>query len=940
MISIRLIAIGIGYIAGIICATFLQLNTSLFKILFWGVSLLSTLILLWTLYREYNWKENHFLLRFCPVLLAAFCLANLITNNFLFSSNPAVLFFNGLSDKSRVELRGIIASEPETRSDTRLDLRLRIKEFKKDRTWCSIDSPVDIKVSVNYPNSDTEKEIIVAKIADLDAYGYFVELSGLYQRSSRPLNPGGFDYESFLMSEGYVASIKLFSKDSQKEDYIKILQESKGNFFIEAALIAKKSFLSTIQQTIPPPESFFVSGAVLGTRFSIKKQEYRGKFVEDFFRHSGVGHVLAVSGLHVSVVSLLLFSLFRITRINPKYFTPFLVILLFLFAFLTGARPSSLRATIMNSLVIIFYVYGGGGLTQSAYTGLAFSSFLILLRRPMALYSPGFLLSFGAVFSLVTLTNPFDKILRTLRGGKFFAGVVFFLLCIYLICTKWEFFLKIETISALIALFCLLLYFGGKLNEIFPKIIVVNPDKLPSSLRIFFAAQIAIQFGMMIPLSSFFFGQFPVAGIFVNLLAIPLIGVIVQLGLLGGILGAIPVIGTQLALVIGAANYVFAKFFIWVAYIGSEIFPFPVTPIPGLRRLIIYYILLAIFASSGLWIRKVQNLSFILYKRFPVIQSVVLPILIIIILLFTSIYRYKILPDKNAELNLLANTSYPVVCITQSDHRRGAILIGGGDIFFAQSSLKSFLLSKKNIYIEDAFLLGHSPEFGISALIELSSVFRVDRVYFPNFYALPKDTLPSFSSMKDYFNAIGEDRIYSSAMEGKLWAKNYYESFVKFTNTVSAKVKTFSPPNSFKLSDGIEIEYPVKVYRSYPFPLIIKFQNKKVLIIPDTGAIDKIPEEKLNAEIVILSGPTKTNYKYYLKSIRTFFNHVSPKIVLYSVNTSLADEKILEIIEESSEILAKGTEKFIRTDKSGTVTLSINGNIISEKVKTHIKYEY
>ncbi|HRR05920.1 MAG TPA: ComEC/Rec2 family competence protein [Victivallales bacterium] len=658
--------------------------------------------------------------------------------------------------------------------------------------------------------------------------------------------------------------------------------------------------------------------------------------MEYFFRHSGVGHVLAVSGLHVSVVSLLLFSLFRITRINPKYFAPFLVILLFLFAFLTGARPSSLRATIMNSLVIIFYVYGGGGLTQSAYTGLAFSSFLILLRRPMALYSPGFLLSFGAVFSLVTLTNPFDRLLRMLRGGKFFAGVIFFLLSIYLICIKWEFFLRVETIFALIALFWLLLYLGGKLNEVFPKITIVNPDKLPISIRLFFAAQIAIQFGMMIPLSSFFFGQFPVAGIFVNFLAIPLIGVIVQLGLLGGMLGVIPVVGKQLALMVGAANYVFAKFFIWIAYVGSEIFPFPVTPIPGLRWLIIYYLLLGIFASSGLWIRKVQSLSFLLYKKYPLIQSVP-PVATLIVLISIPIYRYKILPDRRAELHLLANTSNTVICITNSDYRRGAILIGGGDVFFGQSSLKSFLLMKKNIYIEDAFLLGHSPDSGMSALAELSSNFRIDKVYCPNFYGLSGATMPS-SSMKMYFKAIGEDRIYNSALEGKKWAINYYESFVRFANALSGKVEIFTPPASFNISDGIKIEYPLKVYRSYSLPIIIKFKNKKVLIIPDIGVINKIPKEELNVEIVVLAGPTKANYKYHLKSIRFLLDCVKPEIILYCVNPSFVEPVILETIEESSDILAKGTERFLRTDKCGTVTFVIDGDILSEKFKTYVQY--
>ena len=64
----------------------------------------------------------------------------------------------------------------------------------------------------------------------------------------------------------------------------------------------------------------------------------------------------------------------------------------------------------------------------------------------------------------------------------------------------------------------------------------------------FLSAQLAIQFGMMLPLSAWFFGQFPIAGVFVNLLAIPAIGILVQLGMLTGLVGLIPVVGNVLAM--------------------------------------------------------------------------------------------------------------------------------------------------------------------------------------------------------------------------------------------------------------------------------------------------------------------------------------------------------------------------------------------------------
>lgn len=943
MISARLIALGIGYIFGIVCATVLQTNSIPFKMSFILFLALGAFITLWTLYREYNWKENHIALRIIPLLIASFCTGNLITNNFLYSKNPSAVFFKNLPDKTSVQLKGVIAAEPEVRSDTKLDLRLRISKFKRaeDENWTIAENAADIKISVSFPVNDEEKIKTVAKIADSDAYGYLIELEGIYHKSFTPMNPGGFDYETFLMAEGFIANIKVFDKNSLGNDYIKVIEEKKGNFFVEAALAAKKNFSSTIQKTILPPESFFVSGAVLGTRFSIKKQEYRGKLIEDFFRHSGVGHVLAVSGLHVSVVSLLLFSLFRLTRINPKYFTPFLILLLFLFAFLTGARPSSLRATIMNSLVIAFYVYGGGGLSQSAYTGLAFSSLLILLRRPMALYSAGFLLSFGAVLSLVTLTNPCDKILRSLRGGRLFAATLFFILVIYLICTNWVLFLHWETILLLIVLFFIFFYLGDLLNSFFPSFAIINTDKLPTPLRVFIAAQLGIQLGMMIPLSSFFFGQMPIAGIFVNFFAIPLIGVIVQLGLLGGIIGAIPLVGEPVALLLGAANYVFAKFFIWLAYIGSELLPFPVTPIPSLRWLAMYYLCVAIFASSVLWIRKFQNLLFVLYKKYPIIISKIIPAAALVSIAAVSFVLFKQKPIAGiAELHLLAGTSNPVICITRQDAKRGATLIGGGHPFFAKSSVKSFLLKKGTIFIEDIFVFGHSPESGTAAIAELGNNFRFDRIYYPNFHEpVESAILPLFDSMEQYFDTIGETKIHKSALDGKPWPKTYFESYAKFAKKHRDKTQLFKTPSLFKLDNGTEIEYLGEIYRSYSLPIAIKFDNRKILILPDLRSTKKIPKDKLKTDILIVAGPSKVNYKSYLKSLEYVFRDTSPKLMILCNDVSFAGKEMLDVIEKASDYAKKNVPEFIRTDQSGTISFKITDNILSEKPQKFLSSE-
>ena len=107
----------------------------------------------------------------------------------------------------------------------------------------------------------------------------------------------------------------------------------------------------------------------------------------------------------------------------------------------------------------------------------------------------------------------------------------------------------------------------------------------------------------MIPLSAFYFARWPFAGAYANLIAIPLIGVVVQLAAIGGLLGIIPIIGMPLALLLGAANWLAASFFMWIAHASAAAFPYPFVRRPDLAWLFSYYALCAVFIwHRPLWV--------------------------------------------------------------------------------------------------------------------------------------------------------------------------------------------------------------------------------------------------------------------------------------------------------------------------------------------------
>ncbi len=158
--------------------------------------------------------------------------------------------------------------------------------------------------------------------------------------------------------------------------------------------------------SVAPPSAYpFVMGVWLGERGLIAQDEYQ-RFVQ-----AGTAHVLAVSGIHVALLSLSLGFLLRTMRLPRRVQIVLLLLAVFMFALMTGARASTMRAAIMIAL------YFAAELARREPDGLStlgLSGFLFLLWRPGTMFDPGFLLSYGSVGSLMLFYPGFERRLRFL----------------------------------------------------------------------------------------------------------------------------------------------------------------------------------------------------------------------------------------------------------------------------------------------------------------------------------------------------------------------------------------------------------------------------------------------------------------------------------------------------------------------------------------------
>ena len=118
------------------------------------------------------------------------------------------------------------------------------------------------------------------------------------------------------------------------------------------------------------------------------------------FTETGVVHILSVSGLHVGLVLGGMLGLMRLLRLQPGLTAPLATPVLIFYALMTGLNPAVLRSTVMALLFLWAYHLGRD---RDWPATLALAALSILLWSPLLIYHPGFQLSFAATWGILYL---------------------------------------------------------------------------------------------------------------------------------------------------------------------------------------------------------------------------------------------------------------------------------------------------------------------------------------------------------------------------------------------------------------------------------------------------------------------------------------------------------------------------------------------------------
>lgn len=292
----------------------------------------------------------------------------------------------------QVALEGTVLSPGNiTGERTRFDLM--VEAVFIDQTLKPLNEKVTVTIYNNVVNFDPGQRIRFP--ASLKAFSNFN-------------NPGGYDYETIMSLRGYSCSASVSDGRS-----IVPLGKGQRGLVLSAMESVRRPIRKFMINNLSPVNQAVYRALILGEMQGIDYD------LRESFNVTGLGHVLSVSGLHVGLVAVVSFALFKFLfslsyaltlRIDIRklaaVITSFCV---FAYTFIAGFQVSANRSMIMAITYLLSIV---AGREKDAWSTLALAAIIVLSLDPNDLFNISFQLSFIAVIGIFWLSPYIYRFLK------------------------------------------------------------------------------------------------------------------------------------------------------------------------------------------------------------------------------------------------------------------------------------------------------------------------------------------------------------------------------------------------------------------------------------------------------------------------------------------------------------------------------------------------
>ena len=230
--------------------------------------------------------------------------------------------------------------------------------------------------------------------------GSLVILKGTLKNFQQPTNPGQFN------APFYYQILRISFRLNQAE-----IQVKSDRFYkiSEGLYQLRRKAGSKVDALLPEQEASVMKTMLLGEKGILDEE------IKDLYQRNGIAHILAISGLHISMIGMGLYQLLRRAGLKIKLSAILASMIIVLYGMMTGFAVSAIRAIAMFLLQMLAQILGR---TYDRITALAVAAVLVLEEQPLYLFHSGFQFSFLCVLGISLILPVLGKV----RKGKKLSG--------------------------------------------------------------------------------------------------------------------------------------------------------------------------------------------------------------------------------------------------------------------------------------------------------------------------------------------------------------------------------------------------------------------------------------------------------------------------------------------------------------------------------------
>ena len=324
--------------------------------------------------------------------------------------------------------------------------------------------------------------------------GQICSVKGHFLELSPATNEGEFSLPSYYKGEGISGVFQAKTIE---------LVRGESSPFAKELFTLKQSLGNRIDALFPEETAGFLKSLFLGERSGITLSE------KSLYQSAGISHILAISGLHLSLLGGFFYRLLRKIKLSSLLSSLITSFFLFSYFLFIGSSHSAFRALFMLFLRFAAIQLGKG---KDLLSQLSFALLFLLWLNPLSLYSIGMQCSFFTLFVFFLLEERPGKAVRKKKEKA-----------LSKICKKHTLgFSKHPS---------LLLKFPAYLSKLIPCLLSTLPHRLQGSFLFYLA---------MLPLFSLTQFSFPLYAPLLNLLLLPLLPFFFLLGAVSIFLSYLP----------------------------------------------------------------------------------------------------------------------------------------------------------------------------------------------------------------------------------------------------------------------------------------------------------------------------------------------------------------------------------------------------------------